>query len=136
MRTMRATVVYVSTCQRIARFSFLRSNVPINVPKACQFFNFACQKAYQFFNYFSEEFFNFWIFQLWSIFAHFENIWAILENLSRETSNLNFDICKISSRKNFVNLKPLMSFSMEHVGLTVQLFGYGKIERNIYFLST
>ena len=112
----------------------------VNVPKDCQILIFTFQRA----NKRTKGVSIFQlrlpkgvpIFQLWSIFAHFENIWAILENLSREKSNLNFDICKISSRKNFVNLKPLMSFSMEHVGLTVQLFGYGKIERNIYFLST
>ena len=47
------------------------------------------------------------MFQLCSIFANFKNIWTILENLSHEKNNLNFDI----------------SFSMEHVGLTEQLFG-------------
>ena len=120
----------------------------VNVPKDCQILIFTFQRANKRTKGVSifqlrlpkgvpifQLFFR-GIFQLWSVFAHFENISAILENLSRETSNLNFDICKISSRKNFVNLKPLMSFSMEHVGLTVQLFGYGKIERNIYFLST
>ena len=29
----------VLTCQKRANFSFLRTNVPINVPKACQFFS-------------------------------------------------------------------------------------------------
>ena len=69
-----------------------------NVPNACQSFNFVYQKAYQFFNYFSNKFFNFSIFQSCSPFANFKNIWAILENLSRETENFNFDICKISLR--------------------------------------
>ena len=41
----------VPTCQKRANFS--RS---INVPKLCQLFNLACQKALQFFNYFSKEF--------------------------------------------------------------------------------
>ena len=58
--------------------------------------------------------------QLCSRFANFKNIWAILENLSRETKNLNFGICKLSLRKNL--LKSLTSFSMEHVRLTEQLF--------------
>ena len=31
-RAMRASVVYVPTCQKRANFSFLRANVPINVP--------------------------------------------------------------------------------------------------------
>ena len=41
----------VPTCQKRANFSFLRANVPINVPKVCRFFNLACQrrKACQFF---------------------------------------------------------------------------------------
>ena len=62
------------TCQKRANFSFLRANVPINVPtcqhgkgvpifqlgvlmcrKACPFFNFACQTVCQVFNYFSKE---------------------------------------------------------------------------------
>ena len=55
--------------------------------------------------------------------ANFKYIWAILENLSREIENLNFDICKISLSKNLINLKPLTSFSMEHIGLTEQLLG-------------
>ena len=53
----------------------------------------------------------------------FQDIWEILENLSRKTKNLNFDICKISLRKNLISLTPLTSFSIEHVGLTEQLFG-------------
>ena len=65
---------YVPTCQRRAIFQ-------ICVP--------TCQKACQFFNYFSKE----KIFQLWLTFANFKNIWVILENSSRETKNLNFDIC-------------------------------------------
>ena len=107
------------TCQRCANFKTCR----VNVRKACQVFNFACQKAYQFFNYFSDEFLNFWIYQSWSLFANLKNIWPILEKLSRQTKKLNFDICKISWRKNLTNLKPLTSFSIEHVGLTKKLFG-------------
>ena len=43
-----ASVVYVPTCQKRANFSFLRANVPINVPTchtACQCFNLACKHA-------------------------------------------------------------------------------------------
>ena len=60
---------------------------------------------------------NFSIFEFFNYAQHlqnFTNIWAILENLSRETKNLNFDICKISLRKNLVSLTPLTTFSMEH----------------------
>ena len=105
-----ASIFYVPTCQTRADFSLLLANVPANVPtrqrcanysiwranvpKACQSFNFVCQKAYHLFNYFSKEFFNFWIFQSCLPFENFKNIWAILENLSRETKNLNFDICQ------------------------------------------
>ena len=116
---------------------FLSTNVPINVltcqrctnyltwcanmPKANQFFNFACQKAYQFFNYFSNKFFNFLIFQLYSAFANFKNIWAILENLwSKE---FKFWHLQNFIKENLVSLTPLTSFSMEPVGLTEQLFG-------------
>ena len=88
----KASQLLIFTCQRANKCD-----------KACQFFNFACQKGCQFFNYFSEEFFNLWIFQLCFTFANFKNTWAILENLSRETNNLNFDICKISLRKCKIN---------------------------------
>ena len=37
--------------------------------------------------------------------ANFKNIRAILENLSGETKNLNFDFCKISLRKILMNIK-------------------------------
>ena len=47
---------------------------------------------------------------------------GILENVFRERKNLNFDICKISLSKNFINLKSLMSFSIDHMRLTKQLF--------------
>ena len=117
---LRANVlVNVLTCQRCAYFK----TCCVNVRKACQVFNFACQKAYQFFNYFSDEFFNFWIYQSCSVFANLKNIWPVLEKLSRQTKKLSFDICKISWRKNLANLKPLTSFSIEHVGLTKKLFG-------------
>ena len=109
IRAMYVSMVYVTrgnvpTCQTHANFSFLRAKVPkmwqlFNLVyqrvKACQFFNFVCQKAFQFFNCFSKEYFNFWIFQLCSTFANFKNIWTILENLSGKTKNLNFDIGKI-----------------------------------------
>ena len=60
---------------------------------------------------------NFLIFQSCLTFANFKNIWAILENLSRDIKNLNFDICKLSLSTNLINLKLLTSFSLEHVGL-------------------
>ena len=63
------------------------------------------------------------IFQLCLVFANFKNILESLENLSRETKNWSFNICKILLRKNLVNLKSLMSFLLEHVELTEQLFG-------------
>ena len=50
MRGIRASVVYVPTCQKRVNFSFLRANVltchkRANVPKACQLFNLAYQRA-------------------------------------------------------------------------------------------
>ena len=127
----RASMAHVPTCQTRANFSFVRINVLINVPtfrrcannsiwcanvpKRFQFVNFACQKAYQFFNYFSKGFFNYaQHLQTSRIFG------LIQENVSREAKNLNFDICKISLRKNL--LKSLTAFSMEHVRLNEQLF--------------
>ena len=110
----------------------------VYMPKACQLFIFTCQRANnkcanvpkvcQFFHYFLKEFFNFSFPQLYSIFANFKNILDFLEkqildfllNLSSETSNLNFNICKISFKKNLVNLKPS---DIAFVGLTKQLFG-------------
>ena len=68
---------YVPTCQRAKEVAIFQIDVP------------TCQKACQFFNYFSKE----KNFQLQLTFANFKNIWATLENLSRETKNLNFDIC-------------------------------------------
>ena len=44
---IRATVIYMPTCQNRANFSVLYDNVPINVP-TCQcfkYFNLACQSA-------------------------------------------------------------------------------------------
>ena len=59
-----------------------------NVQNACQHFIFTCQlanvqKSVPIFQlYFKRKYFS--IFQLWLTFANFKNIWAILENLSRE----------------------------------------------------
>ena len=76
----------LSSCQKCAKFSFLRKDVPINVlscqrratfstwlakvPKASQFFNFTRQKASQFFNCFSKE--SYFLYT-WNIYA-----WYIL----------------------------------------------------------
>ena len=102
-----------------------RANKRANVAKLCQLFNLEYQRAkgVPIFQLFSKRTFQFLNFSIMSIFATFKNIWAILQNLSRETKNSNFDFCKISLIKNLVNLKPLTSFSMEDVGLTEQLFG-------------
>ena len=91
----------------------------------CQFISLVCQHA--------KRGANFWIFQLVLAFVNSKNIWTILEKLSHEKKNLNFDICKISLRKNLINLKPLTFFLMEHVELTEQLFGWCKMELNIFF---
>ena len=129
----------VSTCHRRAIYSTWRANVP----KAWQYFNIACQrvkkganfstspakKAYQFFNFFVFQFLNFSI--MLNICKFLEYL-ANSRKLSRETKNLNFDICKISLRKNFINLKPIIPFSAEHVGLIEQLFGQCKMELNIF----
>ena len=95
-----------------------------NVSKGCQFLILRCQrankrakgvavfrsgvpmsqKARQFLTIFQKKtLFLCRIFQLCLTFANFKNIWEILENLSRETKNLNFDICKISSKKCKIN---------------------------------
>ena len=95
-----------------------------NVPKGYQLLIFTCrrankraksvavfrfgvptfQKARKFLTIFQKKvLFNFRIFQLCLTFANFKNVWAILENLSRETKNLNFDICKISLKKCKIN---------------------------------
>ena len=121
IRVMRDSVIYVPKCQACSNFPFLGANVPMNVLKACQLFEFARQKAQQFFNCFSKEFFNFSIFQLCSIFANSKNIWAILENLARETEKFNFDICKVLLRKKLANVKSLSSFSMKNYSASVKV---------------
>ena len=115
---------YMRTYQKRTNFSFLHGNVPINgstyqrarcvsviqfgmlaCQETCQIFKFACQKPEKFFNYFSNEFFNFRTSQVCLTFSNFRNVWTILENFSRETKNLIFDICKISLRKNFIGFQ-------------------------------
>ena len=59
-----------------------------NVPKACQHAKGVLSTIFQ-----KKKIFNIQIFQLWLAFANFKDIWAIPENSSRETKNLNFDIC-------------------------------------------
>ena len=108
----------VPTCQRAKGVPIFQLGVP-TCQKVCQFFNFTWQKGLLFF----KRVFNFWIFQLCVTFTNFKNIWALLKNLSRETNNLTFDICKISLMKNLINLKSLTSFSVKHMGLTEQLRG-------------
>ena len=88
----------VTTCQR-------RTNFSTSPAKRCTNFSTILQNIFQFLN------FSIILKRL----QNFKNILAILENLSREIKNLNFDICKISLRKNLVKLKSL--------GLTEQLFG-------------
>ena len=108
-------------------FTCQHANKRANMPKACQLLNLVCQRTkrganFSSFSTFLKKFLNFWIFQLCITLANFKKIWTILENLSCETNNLNFDICEISFNKNLMNLKTLMLFSIEHVGLTKQLF--------------
>ena len=132
-RAMRANMVYVPMCQLLI-FMCQRANERVNVPKPCQFSNLACQRAKRCANFsillakgisifqaFFKRILEFWVFHLCLTFAIFNNIWAILANLSWETKILNFDICKISLRKNLINLKPLTPFSMKHVELTEHL---------------
>ena len=98
----------IITCQR--------ANKHANVPKACQSFNFVCQKAYQFFNCFS----------IFGIFSHFHHV-----QISRIFGQFQKTYL---AKKRIVNLKPLTSFSIEHVGSTEQLFGQCKMELNIFFI--
>ena len=111
---MYASLVYVPMCKTRANFTLLHVNKRSNVLMVCQLFNFACQRVYLFF----KRIFQFLNFSMISTFENFKNICAILENLSHETKNSNFDICKISFLKNLVNQQPLTSFSVEHVPLT------------------
>ena len=106
--------VNLPMCQKRANFSFLRANVPKNVPtcQRCTSYSTWCAnvlRANQSFNYFSKEFFNLWIFQLCSTIANFKNIWAILENLSRETK------LKFWHLQNFIKeKKPYQSKSFDY----------------------
>ena len=85
MYAMRASVIYVPTCQRAksvltshfyvptcqrhANYSTWRANLPI--------FQLHLQKGVSVFQVFFKR-----IFQLCLTFANFKNVWAILENLS------------------------------------------------------
>ena len=97
MRTMRISVVYVPTWQRgnmpKACHIFIFTCQRTNAQKVWQFFNLACQHAKDVLIFQKKIFFNFSVFKLWLTFANFKNIWAILEYLSRETKNLNFETC-------------------------------------------
>ena len=112
--------LFIVTCQR--------ANKRANVPKVCQLFNLACQRAkgvpiFQFclpkgvpiFQLFFKRIFQFLNFSVILTICKFQEYLG-------NSRKLNFDICKMSLRKNLANLKPLMSFSIEHVGLTEQLF--------------
>ena len=96
---------YDSMCQKTCQHAKGKQIIQLDVPK-CQryaYFSTIFQK-----NFSSFDFFN---------YANFKNIGAIFENLSCKTNNLNFNIYKISLKKNLINLKPLISFSMESIGL-------------------
>ena len=100
--------VNLSTCKKHADFSLLRANVPINLPtcqgpKGVPIFQLHQPKGVPF----CQKNFCSWMFQLCITFTNFYNISATVENFSWETKNVNFDICKISLRKNRISLKPL-----------------------------
>ena len=100
--------VNLSTCKKHADFSLLRANVPINLPtcqgpKGVPIFQLHQPKGVPF----CQKNFCSWMFQLCITFTNFYNISATVENFSCETKNVNFDICKISLRKNRISLKPL-----------------------------
>ena len=81
------------TCQRRTNFSTWHANVSKGAPIFQLFFKIIFQ------------YLNFSVVQLLQFFscATFNNIWAILENLSREAKTLNLEICKISLRKCKIN---------------------------------
>ena len=87
MSLLNCVPCVLRTCQKYANISFLHAKVP----KTCHFPNWrdSVPKDVPIFNYFSKE----KIFQLWLTFANFKNICAFRENLSRETKNVNFNIC-------------------------------------------
>ena len=66
----------------------------------------------------------------------YQEYFGISRKLSRDTKYLNVDICKISLRKNLINLNPLTSFSMKHVRLTEQLFGYCSVKWSLIAETT
>ena len=97
------------------------------VPKACQHFSFTCQRAKDvpFFKLacqrakrranFSTIFQKKKMFQLWLTFANFNNIWAILNNLSRETKNLKQKILTFACFSlHIINLASLTYYAHHH----------------------
>ena len=126
-------VVYVPMYQARANFSFLRANVPINMPTCQRCANYStwnpswhrranfsispAKRLTNFSNFFQKNFSTFAFFNYAQI-CKFQEYLGISRKLILETKNSNFDICKISLRENLVNLKSLTSFSMVHLRLT------------------
>ena len=108
--------VKVPKCEKRTNFLFFTCQYAKGKP----IFQLCLPKGVPIFQLFLKRIFQFSNFSIMLSICKFQEYFAILENLSRETKNLNFDISKISLRKNLISLT---SFSMEHVGLSEQLFG-------------
>ena len=105
-------------CQRRANFSTCRANVSNGVP----IFQPRLPKGVPIFQPFFKRIFQFLSFQIMLNTCKFQEYLGKSRKFTSRKS-LNFYICKISLRKNLINLNPLASFSMEPVRLTQQLFG-------------
>ena len=127
---------HVSTRQKRANLSFLRANVPVNMPKhqrakgvpVVSLWVLTCHKCANSLIWHSNVpkgapifrlFFNrVFYFLNFSIMIYIYKFQEYLRNKEFEFWHLQNFI-----RENLINLKPLISFLMEHVGLTKQLFG-------------
>ena len=114
-------------CQTCANFTFLCANMLIIMP-ACQRCSIYSTWHASFSTMSAKRHTNFSIifkknFLIMLGICKFQEYFANSRKLISWNKELNFNICKILLRKNLVNLKPLMSFLMEHVELTKQLFG-------------
>ena len=114
-----------ATCKMRTSFSVLFANVPI----LCQF---CLPKDLPIFQVFFKIILQFLNFSIMLNISKFQEYLGNSRKLISRNKESNFDISKISLRKNLVNLKPLTSFSMEHIGLTQKLFGWCERELNIY----
>ena len=120
--------VKVPKCQTRGNFLFFmcqRANKCAKLPKVCQLFNLVCQhaKSEPIFQLFFKRIFQFLNFSIMLNICKFKEYLGNSKKLISQNKEFKF-----WHLQNFIKEKPCQpntfaSFSMEHVGLTEQLFG-------------